>query len=72
MIVLATDYPGTIKEGKMDKHKLVKKYCEYFEYYGSTAIKRIKKRGRKIISREWILFDSIEEAREFFNEYCHA
>ena len=56
----------------MDKHKLVKKYYEYFEYYGSTAIKRIKKRGRKIISREWILFDSIEEAREFFNEYCHV
>lgn len=49
-----------------------KTYFEYFEYHGNTAIEWIKKRGKRIIGREWILFDSVEEAKEFFNDYCHA
>lgn len=42
---------------------------ELFEYHGNTAIERIRKhRGR--IRREWLFFDSAEEAAEFYNDQC--
>lgn len=42
---------------------------EFFEYHGNTAIERIRKqRGR--IWREWLYFDSAEEAVAFFNDQC--
>jgi hypothetical protein len=42
---------------------------EFFEYHGNTAIERIRKqRGR--IWREWLYFDSTEEAEAFFNDQC--
>ncbi len=45
-------------------------YQECFEYHGNTAIERVRKKGRKTISREWILFDTVEEAQEYFNSDC--
>lgn len=43
-------------------------YChEYFEYHGSTAIVRVRKYPRNIVVREWIYFDSVEDAMEYFN-----
>jgi len=60
------------KGGEMSKQILNKTYFEYFEYHGSTAIEWIKKRGKRIVGREWLLFDSVEEAREFFSDYCHV
>ena len=42
---------------------------EFFEYHGNTAIERIRKqRGR--VWREWLFFDSAEEAEAFFNDQC--
>ncbi len=42
---------------------------EFFEYHGNTAIERIRRyRGR--VRREWLFFDSAEEAEGFFNEHC--
>ena len=44
-------------------------YQEYYEYHGSTIIERITKQG-ETISRDWIVFDSVEEASEYFNNDC--
>ncbi len=40
---------------------------EYFEYHGNTTIERIRKYSKNRIVREWIIFNSTEEAMEFFN-----
>ena len=45
---------------------------EYFEYHGNTIIERIRKQAGETISRDWILFDSVEEAADYFNENCYA
>jgi hypothetical protein len=42
---------------------------EAYEYHGNTAIERIRRqRGR--VRRDWIFFDSAEEAEAFFNDQC--
>jgi hypothetical protein len=45
-------------------------YHEVFEYHGNTAIERIRYHDSGLIRRDWLLFDSVEEAAETFNEYC--
>jgi hypothetical protein len=42
---------------------------EYFEYHGNTAIERIRKQYGKV-RRDWLYFDSVEEAADFFNDHC--
>jgi len=54
----------------MTKHIYKQNYLEAFVYHGNTTIERVKKRGRNTISREWIIFDSVEEAQDFFNNDC--
>ena len=42
---------------------------ERFEYYGSTAVERVRKqRGR--VEHSWFYFDSVEEAAEYFYDHC--
>jgi hypothetical protein len=44
-------------------------YQESFEYHGNTAIEHTRlKNGH--VEREWIYFDSAEEAVTFFDEVC--
>ena len=43
-------------------------YQECYEYHGSTVIELIRKQSGMIIKRDWILFDSVDEAQEFFND----
>ena len=52
----------------MTKHIFVQHHHEYFEYHGNTMVVRIKKGTGNTISRDWLLFDSVEEAQEFFND----
>jgi hypothetical protein len=54
----------------MTKHIFVQHHHEYFEYHGNTIVERIKKGAGNTISRDWILFDSVEEAQDFFNNNC--
>ncbi len=42
---------------------------EFYEYHGNTAIERTR-RFKHAVRREWLLFDSAEEAEAFFNEHC--
>lgn len=56
-----------IKEGAMTKHVFRHHHYEVFEYHGNTTIERITKSGGKTVSRKWLLFDTVEEAQDFFN-----
>lgn len=43
-------------------------YHEYFEYHGNTEIERTRQSADKIIERDWLVFNSVDEAMEYFNE----
>lgn len=43
-------------------------YTESFEYHGHTAIERIRHHDGAIVRRDWIVFNSVEEAEAFFND----
>lgn len=40
---------------------------EYLEYHGNTSILRIRKYPRNVVLKQWLLFDSVEEAMDYFN-----
>jgi hypothetical protein len=41
---------------------------EYFEYHGSTIVERIQLVNGTNPQRDWLLFDTVEEAADFYNE----
>ena len=45
-------------------------YHDQFEYFGNTEIERIRKQGEKTIRHDWIIFDTVDEAMDFFNDQC--
>ena len=45
-------------------------YLERIEYHGNTEVERIRTRSGALVSREWLLFNSVEEAECFFNDDC--
>ncbi len=53
----------------MTGHIAYQDYQETYEYHGNVAIERIRLRNG-IVQRDWIYFDSTEDAVEFFNEVC--
>jgi len=55
---------------KMRKYELFTDYHDHFEYFGNTEIERIRKQGEKTIRHDWIIFDTVDEAMEFFNDSC--
>jgi hypothetical protein len=54
----------------MTRHSFYAHYQDCYEYHGNTMIERIRKEAGRTIKRDWILFDSVEEAQEFFNNNC--
>ena len=54
----------------MIKNELYSDYEDCFEYHGNTEIEWKQKKYGKTIKRDWILFNSVEEAQEFFNDNC--
>ncbi len=54
----------------MRKYELTTDYHDHFEYFGSTEIERIRMQGEKVIKHDWINFDTVVEAMEFFNDCC--
>jgi hypothetical protein len=60
-------YGGT---NKMTRYAFYAHYQDCYEYHGSTTIERTRKEAGRTVNREWILFDSVEEALEFFNNNC--
>lgn len=43
-------------------------YCESYEYHGNTAVEMTLIKNGVFIKRDWILFDSVQEAQDFFYE----
>jgi hypothetical protein len=41
---------------------------EYFEYHGSTIVERIQLVNGEVPLRDWLLFDTVEEAADYYNE----
>ena len=41
-------------------------YQNCYEYHGNTSVEITRKQDGFAIKRDWILFDSVEEAQEFF------
>ena len=47
-------------------------YKEAFEYHGSTTVEITRQRGGRVIWKDWLIFDSVEEASTFYNEVHYA
>lgn len=43
---------------------------DYYEYHGNTTIELTRKSQGDAVSRDWIIFNSVEEAADYFNDYC--
>jgi hypothetical protein len=43
---------------------------EFLEYHGNTAIERIIRQDNVTITHDWLMFDSVEEASDYFNDNC--
>ena len=56
----------------MTRYECSPDYQDCYEYHGSTTILKVRKAAGTTVKREWILFDSVEEAQEFFNYSCAA
>jgi hypothetical protein len=61
--------PNHIEEETMTGYITTPDYQDRFEYHGNTAIERTRSHDG-VVEREWIHFDSAEEAVAFFNEVC--
>ena len=51
----------------MTKHVYHENCHDLFEYHGCTTIEFIRERFGKTIRRDWLLFDTIEDATDYFN-----
>jgi hypothetical protein len=54
----------------MTGYELYPDYQDCYEYHGNTTIEITRKQNGITIKRDWILFDSIEEAQSFINDNC--
>ena len=48
-------------------------YAEYeddYEYHGCTTISVVRRRAGNTVWRDWLIFDTVEEAEDYFNEAC--
>jgi hypothetical protein len=58
--------------GNMERQTHYPDYKEAFEYHGSTTVEVTRQRGGRVIWKDWLLFDSVEEASTFYNEVRYA
>lgn len=54
----------------MTNHIYNPDYDECYEYHGNTTIELTRKQGEITVWRDWITFDTVEEATVYFNEHC--
>ncbi len=54
----------------MTKYIAYSDCLDYLVYHGNTAIERIRTRAGATVLRDWIYFDSVEEAQTYFNDDC--
>ena len=56
----------------MRKHELYTEYRDLFEYTGTKEIERVRIRGGQAIRRDWLVFETANDAQIFFSERCGA
>ncbi len=56
----------------MTKQEFNTNYHDCFEYHGNTTIELTRKQAGITVWRDWIIFDSAEEAQEYFYDHCEA
>ena len=54
----------------MTKLEVYPSYRDYFEYHGGTTIQLTRKKGRETVWQDWLMFDTVEAAFEYFNDCC--
>jgi len=63
----------SINEGGGISMKALDRYSTYkdcYEYHGGTTIEYIRKKGNVTILMNWLIFDSVEEAFDYYNDNC--
>ena len=45
-------------------------YQDFFEYHGGTTIERTRRSAGKTVDQDWLMFDTIEAALDYFNNCC--
>ncbi len=43
-------------------------YDDAYEYHGSTTVERTRRKQGRVVWKEWLIFDTVEEASLYFNE----
>ena len=71
-IAISEDYHNEKMGENMTKHTYNPDYDECYEYHGNTTIELTRKQGEITVWRDWITFDTVEEASLYFNEHCSA
>jgi len=54
----------------MTRHMTNEAYCDCYEYHGSTQIEHTRTLSGETVWRDWIIFDTVEEAADYFNAAC--
>ena len=54
----------------MEKTETYATYQDHFEYCGGTFIKLTRRKLGETVWQDWLMFDSIEAAFEYFNDCC--
>jgi len=65
-------FPFKRRDIEMTKLEIYATYHDYFEYQGGTTIKRIRKKAGRTIWLDWLIFDTVEAALEYFNDCCEV
>jgi hypothetical protein len=48
-------------------HQQGEYFHEYLEYHGNTSVLRIRKYPRNRVVRQWLMFDTVEEAFAWYD-----
>ena len=56
----------------MTKYDFSTEYDDCYEYHGNTTIELTRRQGEMTLWRDWITFDTVQEAADFFNAHCSA
>lgn len=56
----------------MTKNISQQEYYDCYEYHGNTTIELTRRQNGKTIWRDWIIFDSVEAASDYFNDHCDS
>jgi len=54
----------------MTKLEIYPTHHDHFEYHGGTTIERIRREAGETVLQDWLMFDTVEAALEYFNSCC--